>query len=244
MGHPVDFDGSNVVMRAPEGAENVQDMHVYRTRHSCVSCWTFTSEELVEISRTGRIFLSVLAGGQPPVYVGSESACRKLMVDFGPVWPMSRQPAAPAPQEAGWTPPQDCDGKEQLAFEAWASGKRYDMHQHPLHYLFMDKCTNAARQGWKAALEYVREQHATNAPAPHLVPAQLLDLTFAVQHNPRCPAPWLVRLPGKRGIIDLKPYGDRLGFVTHQTGDRLGFGNTFEEAARAALAAKEGSDND
>jgi hypothetical protein len=66
----------------------------------------------------------------------------------------------PSSQVAGWTPPQDCDGKEQLAFEAWAIGERYDMHEHPLHYLFMDKKTNAARQGWKAALKYVREQHA------------------------------------------------------------------------------------
>ncbi len=90
MGAPTHFEGANVLMKAPEGAENVQDMHVYRTRHSCVSCWTFTPEELAEINRTGRVFLSVLAAGQqPPVYVGSESTCREVMVDFGPVWPRS-----------------------------------------------------------------------------------------------------------------------------------------------------------
>lgn len=65
---------------------------------------------------------------------------------------------------AGWQPPQDCDGKEQLAFEAWAGSNRYDMHEHPLHYLFMDAKTNAARQGWKAALQYVRDQFPA-APA-------------------------------------------------------------------------------
>jgi hypothetical protein len=67
----------------------------------------------------------------------------------------------------------------------------------------------------------------------------LCKLTFAVQHNPNCPAPWLVRLPGK-GPIDMKPYGDRLRLVAHQTGDILGFGKTFDDAARAALSAKEG----
>lgn len=65
---------------------------------------------------------------------------------------------------AGWEPPQACDGKEQIAFETWASGNRYDMHEHPLHYLFMDPKTNAARQGWNAALKYVRDQFAA-APA-------------------------------------------------------------------------------
>lgn len=47
--------------------------------------------------------------------------------------------------------------KEQAAFEEWANDSRYEMAQHPLHYLFMDKQTNAARQGWKAALAFVRK---------------------------------------------------------------------------------------
>ena len=67
---------------------------------------------------------------------------------------------------------------------------------------------------------------------------KLETLTFAVQHNPNCPSPWLVRLPGKTGSVDLKHYGDALGFTQSQTGDILGFGKTFDEAAEAALAAK------
>jgi hypothetical protein len=69
----------------------------------------------------------------------------------------------------------------------------------------------------------------------HPVPVELLHLTFAVQHNPNCPAPWLVRLPGKSGSIDMKPYRDVIGIVKHETGDRLGFGKTFAEAARRVL---------
>ncbi|NTG20041.1 hypothetical protein G6L00_06235 [Agrobacterium rhizogenes] len=50
--------------------------------------------------------------------------------------------------------PAICDGKEQYAFEAWAKSKGFDMHEHPLHYLFMDTKTDAARQAWKAAIQY------------------------------------------------------------------------------------------
>ena len=67
---------------------------------------------------------------------------------------------------------------------------------------------------------------------------KLEKLTFAVQHNPNCPSPWLVRLPGK-GPIDMKHYGDPLGLTKPETGDILGFGKTFDEAADAALAVKE-----
>ncbi len=63
----------------------------------------------------------------------------------------------------------------------------------------------------------------------------LAHLTFVIQHNPNCPSPWLIRLPGKSLAIDLKPYGDQLGFVRHETGDKLFFGKTFVEAASAAL---------
>ena len=66
------------------------------------------------------------------------------------------------------------------------------------------------------------------------IPTDLLGHTFAIQYNPNCPSPWLVRLCGKSAIIDMKPYssftpGEEL------TGDILGFGKTIEEAARAAL---------
>lgn len=52
--------------------------------------------------------------------------------------------------------PNVCDGKEQEAFEKFAIGEKYDMKCHPLHYLFLDEKTYAARQAWKAAIEYCR----------------------------------------------------------------------------------------
>lgn len=60
---------------------------------------------------------------------------------------------------AGGEPwPEICDGKEQLAFEEWATKQRFEMNEHPLHYLFLDPRTDAARQGWKAGLEYAAER--------------------------------------------------------------------------------------
>lgn len=41
---------------------------------------------------------------------------------------------------------------EQQAFETWAVAQGYDMTQHPLHYLFLDPKTNAARKVWNASL--------------------------------------------------------------------------------------------
>jgi len=60
--------------------------------------------------------------------------------------------------------------------------------------------------------------------------------TFAAQHNPNCPSPWLVRMPGKSAIIDMKPRGVFGGSKADLTDDILGYGKTFEEAADSALA--------
>jgi hypothetical protein len=61
---------------------------------------------------------------------------------------------------AGWQSKEIATWEDQQAFEAWAQGERYEMHQHPLHYLFIDPETNAARQGWKAALQFIRDRYA------------------------------------------------------------------------------------
>lgn len=58
--------------------------------------------------------------------------------------------------------PSVCDGKEQYAFEEWAKSEGYEMEEHPLHYIFMDQRTAAARYGWKAALRYVEKVSAAN----------------------------------------------------------------------------------
>lgn len=59
--------------------------------------------------------------------------------------------------------------------------------------------------------------------------------SFAVQHNPNCASPWLLRLPGKGKVLDMKPYVAIGGKPQDKTGDILGFGQSFEGAALAAL---------
>jgi hypothetical protein len=54
--------------------------------------------------------------------------------------------------------PLEASGRKEIeAFEDWATAERYDMTEHPLHYLFLDKRTYAARAGWRAALAYARK---------------------------------------------------------------------------------------
>ncbi|MFD1328278.1 hypothetical protein [Mycoplana ramosa] len=87
MAQPVNFSGANMLLRAPEGSENVSDLATYTNGFCSVSCWEFDADELAEILRTGRVFLSVFSGKtQPPVFVGSEASMRSVVVDYGGVW--------------------------------------------------------------------------------------------------------------------------------------------------------------
>lgn len=73
--------------------------------------------------------------------------------------------------------PDTCDGKEQEAFEAWASAEKMNMQIHPLHYLFLNGETYAARQAWKAAILYCRKQ----VEAAGASPVQRLDSSATEQ---------------------------------------------------------------
>lgn len=73
----------------------------------------------------------------------------------------------------------------------------------------------------------------TNAPGD-VVPAWLLEKTFAVNYNPNCPKPWLIRMPSVMAAgLDNKGY---TGNPEERTKDALGFGATCAEAALAAQA--------
>jgi hypothetical protein len=54
--------------------------------------------------------------------------------------------------------PKTCDGKEQLAFKSWAISEQFDMEEHPLHLLFLNPRTHAAREAWRGAINYCHEQ--------------------------------------------------------------------------------------
>ncbi|WP_256824349.1 hypothetical protein [Pseudomonas aeruginosa] len=80
-------------------------------------------------------------------------------LDLQGMLPGTKLYAAP-PAKAQHSVPDVCDGKEQDAFEEWAKKEGLDTSCHPMHWLFLDAKTNSARQGWKAALRYVRAQAA------------------------------------------------------------------------------------
>jgi len=63
------------------------------------------------------------------------------------------------------------------------------------------------------------------------VMAELNKLTYAVQHSPNCPSPFLVRLVGRwQGVLDYK--------LASETKDICGYGTTLRQAARMALKAR------
>lgn len=71
MAKPASFDEANLVLLAPpECEDSVVDMPVRRLDGAIVSSWELDPEEISEVVRTGRIWLSVW-GRQtsPPVMV-------------------------------------------------------------------------------------------------------------------------------------------------------------------------------
>ncbi len=88
MANPVKFDGFNIELKAPQGMDNLScsSLPIYRNGINCVSCWELTEEELQEVLKTKRIFISLWSGKtQPPIYVGNEENVRQLIADNG-VW--------------------------------------------------------------------------------------------------------------------------------------------------------------
>lgn len=91
MANAIKFAGANMTLLPPDGAENVDTLHTYTNGICSVSCWELSQDELAEVLRTGRVFLTVLSGQtQPPVFIGSEDTVRSVVVDYGGVWARER----------------------------------------------------------------------------------------------------------------------------------------------------------
>lgn len=76
------------------------------------------------------------------------------------------EPLIPLHASQPYTVPNVCDGKEQDAFEKWAIRERMDMATHPLHWLFLNKKTAAARRGWRGGIEYCRAAMLQSGNSP------------------------------------------------------------------------------
>lgn len=88
MAFAIEFAGANKIYKAPEGREDVSDLHTFVNGTAVVSAWRLTDEEMEQVKQTGIVFLSVLSGNVLfPVFVGSEEAVRLVVADYGKVWP-------------------------------------------------------------------------------------------------------------------------------------------------------------
>lgn len=86
MARPVtDWPAANFVFTAPEGRDDVCDLQVFKNPQYTVSCWKLSPEELAEVAKTGCVYLSIMGGGMPPVFLGSEDEVRALIGEHG-VW--------------------------------------------------------------------------------------------------------------------------------------------------------------
>jgi hypothetical protein len=80
---PSSFDESNAVLSAPDGLEEqIECLSVFRGMNDggmpvVVSCWKPTKEELLEIAKTGRIWLICAGETQPPAILQGHSPFRK-----------------------------------------------------------------------------------------------------------------------------------------------------------------------
>jgi len=87
MGYPVQFDGCNKFFAAPENRDDIGDLAVFQNGICNVSGWELSDEEIEEIVRTKRVFISIMSGKILfPQFVGSESIVRSVVCDYGKVW--------------------------------------------------------------------------------------------------------------------------------------------------------------
>lgn len=84
MGFGAPLKGHNRVFTAPRGEEErVQSLEVFDNGTCLVAAWELTDEEILAITKSKRIYISMWTRGLPPHFVGSESLVRMLTSDFG-----------------------------------------------------------------------------------------------------------------------------------------------------------------
>ena len=90
MKETVKFTGCNFTYKAPEGRDDVSDLHCFKNGRANVLAVTLTEAEKQEFRETGLIYVSVMSGNVfYPIYVGTESTVREIVADYGGVWKKS-----------------------------------------------------------------------------------------------------------------------------------------------------------
>ena len=87
MATPVDFKGTNIVMRAPPGREDISDVQAFTNGRCYVTKWKLTADERTDVERTGSVYVSLFGNGMQPLFVGGSEEVRSVIVDYGPAFP-------------------------------------------------------------------------------------------------------------------------------------------------------------
>jgi hypothetical protein len=88
VSRPVDFLGSNMTLGPPEGTDDLgcATIRTFTNGSHTVVCVEFGDDEVEEIVRTRRVYVSLWSGKtMPPIYVGTEEDVRSVIADVG-VW--------------------------------------------------------------------------------------------------------------------------------------------------------------
>lgn len=106
MAQAINFEGANFEFLAPPGRDDVLDLLVFynaitgAVKTPCiVSCWQLSEEERRAVATTGLVFLSILADGMPPVFIGSQMTVGELVRQYGPDWFNTAGPALDEEEE-------------------------------------------------------------------------------------------------------------------------------------------------
>ncbi len=83
MAHAVEFDGANLVLQPPLGRDDVSPLPIFRNRGMVVSCWELEPDELEEVRRTARIFLSIMGPTMAPAFIGTGEVMRDFTAEYG-----------------------------------------------------------------------------------------------------------------------------------------------------------------
>lgn len=72
---PIHFPASNKILTAPAGAADVLPLPVHTDGRQCLSCWSLTWSERLQVLLHGRVWLCTLTGAtQPPVWLDAAKA--------------------------------------------------------------------------------------------------------------------------------------------------------------------------
>lgn len=67
---PISFPAANKILTGPPGSQGIEPLPVHTDGRQCLSCWSLTWKERLQVALHGRVWLCTLTGAtQPPVWI-------------------------------------------------------------------------------------------------------------------------------------------------------------------------------